>query len=132
MVLASSSGGCGVETLKAISAHQAAAVMAAAGVADPAGLHTPASIAASGHCYALETDAGRGVFVCEKRGGQLWIHGAGSTDGTGMIHTGMDTAEALSRHAGCDSVAFQTARPGLVRIAKRRGYRVVGVILEKK
>ena len=117
-------------SLYPIEPDEAAHVLRAAGGIDPARLHTPESIAASGVCFALNTQAGRGVFVAEKRGSQLWIHGAGSTGSTGMIHDGMAVAEAMALQAGCDRVAFQTARPGLARIAKKRGYKIKGFILE--
>lgn len=118
--------------LESISTARAAAVMRRAGLADPAGLHTPETIAACGQCFELSTGRGKGVFVAEKRGAQLWIHGAGASGGAGLAFDGLGIVETLAAQAGCDSVAFQTGRPGLARIAKKQGYRITGFILEKK
>ena len=106
--------------------------MRRAGLADPAGWHTPESIAACGQCFSLDTGRGQGVLVAEKRGGQLWIHGAGASGGYGLAVDGLAIVEALADKAGCNSVAFQTGRPGLARIAKKQGYRITGFILEKQ
>lgn len=105
--------------------------MRAAGLSDPAKHHTPESIAASGQCFTLETAGGKGVFVAEKRGSQLWIHGAGALASKGMAADGLPVVEAMARAADCDRVGFQTARPGLVRVAKKQGYKITGFILEK-
>lgn len=118
--------------LEKITKGQAAAAMRAACLLDPTGLHTPESIAQYGECYELETAGGKGVFVAEKRKNQLWIHGAGAVASTGMAAAGLDVVEALADCAGCDSVAFQTGRAGLVRIAKKQGYRITGFIMEKR
>lgn len=123
-----------METLEVtrIAASEAAAVMHAAGLIDPAGVDTPSTIAATGETFALSTPGGRGVFVTKKRGRQLWISGAGAVGSTGLAQCGLDMIEAIARQSDCDTVAFQTARPGLVRIAKKQGYRITGFILEKK
>lgn len=118
-------------SIKPVTAGQAAQVLADAGIVDPAGLDTPASIAAAGHAFELVTPDGAGVFVASKNGATLWIHGAGSTGSHGIIRDGMALCESMAMQVGCSRVAFQTARPGLVKIAKKRGYRVAGFILEK-
>lgn len=105
--------------------------MHAAGLVDPAHADTPESIAAGGASFELTGPGGRGVFVAEKRGRQLWIRGAGAVQTSGLAALGLHVVEAMALQSECDSVAFQTARPGLVRIAKKQGYRITGFILEK-
>jgi hypothetical protein len=117
--------------LQKIDAAQAALVMRAAGLVDPARVHTPESISKCGEAFRLTTAGGSGVFVVEKRGTQLWIHGAGAVASRELTAIGFEVVAAMARHMACDSVAFQTARPGLVRLAKNSGYRVTGFIMEK-
>lgn len=118
--------------LKPIEPDHAARVMRGAGLVDPAGIATPETIAAKGHAFELTTAGGTGVFVVEKRGNQLWVHGAGATGATHLTADGLGVIEAIAKQAGCDRVAFQTARRGLVRLAAKQGYRVTGFILEKR
>lgn len=117
--------------LQQITPGEAAAVLAAAGLADPAKRATPESIAAAGQAFALEIDGERGVFVLEKQGARMWVSGAGAVKTRGLTAPGFKAIEAVSREAGCVSVGFQTGRAGLVRLAKKQGYRVAGFIMEK-
>lgn len=105
--------------------------MAAAGVADPAGHSTPESIAANGDCYRLRDGESEGVFVLEKHGEQLWVSGAGAVGSKGLAANGMKLVQAMAQQSGLSTVAFQTGRPGLVKLAKKQGFRVVGFIMEK-
>lgn len=118
-------------TLSQVNPHDAAAVLRAAGLIDPAHLHTPETIAECGQAFKLTTAGGEGVFVAEKRGPQLWIHGAGGVASKGLTGVGLQVIEALAKQAECGQVAFQTGRPGLARLAKKSGYRISGFILEK-
>jgi hypothetical protein len=102
-----------------------AAALARAGVYDPRGANTPASIAAGGACFEFRTPGGCCAFVVRVDDGVWWIDGAASDGGEGMAFIGLELAEHAAREAGCWAVAFETARPGLVRVAMRQGYRVV-------
>lgn len=106
--------------------------LASAGLCDPNGQHTPETLANSGQAFTLTTAGGAGVFVVEKRGNHLWVHGAGAVKTTGLTSAGLEVIEAMAVQAGCDFVAFETARPGLTRIAKTKGYRVSAVVMKKK
>lgn len=98
---------------------------------DPAHRHTPESIARCGTAFELTTGTGTGVFVVQKRDSQLWIHGAGAVASKGGTVAGLDVVEQMAEQTGCTSIAFQTGRPGLVRIAKKHGYKITGFIMEK-
>lgn len=119
-------------TLNPITAGAAAAEMWAAGLVDPDGQYTPESLAGSGQAFRLVTAAGSGVFVCEKRKNHLWIHGAAASGSAGLTADGMALFERMAQAAGCEFVAFETHRPGLMKLAKKGGYRVQAVILKKK
>lgn len=116
--------------LTPIDRSQAAAALRAAGLIDPAGQFTPESLAASGQGFELATDAGKAVFVAQVRGDHLWIHGAGTSAGAMMGH-GLAFADQLAKSSGCRFVAFETARPGLVRIAKKHGYKNTALVMKK-
>lgn len=117
--------------LEKIAAHDAASVMRAAGLGDASRQYTAESVAEKGQAFKLSTAGGEGVFVVELRGIELWVHGAGGVASSGLTAPGLAVIEALARSNGCVHVAFQTARPGLVKLAKKSGYRVVGFIMEK-
>ena len=106
--------------------------MSAAGTGDPAGQSTPTSIAANGQCFELTAGGHSGCFVVRKHGAQLWVSGAGAVKSKGLTGVGLTIIEETARQSGCDSVAFQTKRPGLVKLAKKQNYKIVGFILEKK
>ncbi len=114
-----------------LDAAKAAALMALAGLDDPARRATPESIAESGDCYKLTVGESVGVFVLEKNGSNIWISGAGAVASRGLAAVGFPVIEALARQSRCERVAFQTGRPGLVKLAKKQGYRIRGFIMEK-
>lgn len=117
--------------LTKITPSEAAAVLASAGLVDPAKRATPDSIAAAGEAFSLEVGADKGVFVLEKKDARMWVSGAGAVKSKGLTEPGLQAIEALARRAGCTAVGFQTGRAGLVEKAKKQGYRVVGFIMEK-
>lgn len=119
-------------TLSQVSQDAAAQALRAAGLTDPAQQFTPESLAASGQAFQLTTAGGTGVFVAEKRGTHLWIHGAGGVQTKGLTAAGFEVIEALARQADCDFVAFETARPGLSRLAKKTGFKVSAMVMKKK
>ena len=105
--------------------------MTAAGMADPARRMAPADVAASGECFELDIDGVKGVFVIKKQADRLWISGAGAVGSRGLTAPGLAVIEAAALQSGCVSVGFQTRRPGLVKLAKKQGYRIRGYIMEK-
>lgn len=106
-------------------------MLAAAGLADPAGWTTPEGIAAAGEAFSLTVGDQSGVFVLEKRGARMWVSGAGAVKTVNLAEPGLQVIAAAAGRAGCSSVGFQTGRAGLVRRAKKQGFRVVGFIMEK-
>lgn len=110
---------------------RAAAVLEAAAMPDPAKRSTPASIAESGECFSLTANGSEGVFVLNRRGGGLWISGAGAVKSEGLTGTGLQVIEQIAKQSDCQRVGFQTARPGLVKLARKQGFKVVGFIMEK-
>lgn len=118
-------------SVQKIEPGRAAAVLEAAAMSDPAKRSTPASIAESGECFQLTADGSEGVFVLQRKGAGLWISGAGAVQSKGLTGTGLQVIEQIAKQSDCQTVGFQTARPGLVRLAKKQGFKVVGVIMEK-
>lgn len=118
-------------TVEKIEAGRAAAVLEAARMPDPAKRSTPASIAESGECFQLTADGSEGVFVLQRQGERLWISGAGAVKSEGLTGTGLQVIEQIAKQSGCQTVGFQTSRPGLTRLARKQGFKVVGVIMEK-
>lgn len=96
------------------------------------GAKSPAVVARAGQAFKYTRGDECGVFVVEKIGSQLWGHGAASEKSKGLYAPGLAVVEAVAITAGCESVGFQTDRPGVVRIARKNGYKVIGFILEKK
>lgn len=117
--------------LQKITAEEAVPVLQAAGVGRVDGFHTPAGVAGEGVPFKLSTSDGVAVGVLEKRGSELWVRGFGGVGCKGVTPVAMEIAEGMARHADCQTVGFQTFRPGLVKLAKKNGYRVTGYIMEK-
>lgn len=117
-------------TVQAIAPDDAARALAGIDALDPRGLMDAAGLhelAQRGQCFAL-TGAADAVYVVHVRNGVAWID---AFKGTGPDLVAV-LAELIEHQAeGCHAVAFQTARPGLVRKASRHGYRVTGWILSK-
>lgn len=104
----------------------------AAGLGDPNRQFTAESLAGSGQAFRLTTGTASGVFVAEVRGNHLWIHGAGAAASSGLTAAGLALFDAMATTAGCEFIAFETARPGLARLAKKNGYRPAAVVMKKK
>jgi len=115
-----------------VSQVEAAGLMAAAGLNSADGIATPATIAAAGECFKLSDGTSEGVFVLERHGARMWISGAGAVASAGLANIGLPVIEAIARQSRCERVGFQTLRPGLVKLAKKQGYRIKGFILEKE
>lgn len=114
-----------------IDTAQAVAMLAAVPSHDPTGHSTPQSIAEGGDCYRLQDGDSDCVFVLKKHGGQLWIDSARAAQSKGLTGYGFNLAAAMAQQYGCQRVAFQTGRPGLVKLARKNGFKVVGFIMEK-
>lgn len=104
--------------------------MRAAGLRAPLECDTPEGIAAHGECFELRTPGGVGVFVLRRKGSVLWVDGAAATEGGGLTGPGLALMVQIARQTGCRKVAFETGRRGLVRLAKKQGARVAGVVME--
>lgn len=118
--------------IEQVGKKEAAALMKAARLSDPARLSTPETIAENGECFSLEANGHKGIFVVRKKGGQLWVSGAAALASKGLAAVGLEAMEAIAQQSECQSIGFQTSRKGLVRIAKKKGFSIVGFILEKQ
>jgi hypothetical protein len=113
-------------TLREASAGEACPLLARVDAFDTTnGRDTVASMAAVGRCFVLSED-GRdiGAYVLQRQGDECYILAA-----AGQAEFDMTAALAtiLEGHArGLKSIAFQTRRPGLVRKARKYGYRIAG------
>lgn len=118
--------------VRQVGQQYAAAVLDRAGLYDPTGQFSPASLAASGQAFELTTAGGCGVFVAEVRGGRLWIHGAGAVGSKNLTQDGLALFEAMALAGGCRFVRFETDRPGLVRLSKKAGFKTRAFVMEKE
>lgn len=118
--------------LSALDAPTAAQLLAGASALDPAGLVSEDAIAAMcarGACVAATAEGSQAVYVVHVANGVAWIdaaRGFGAADWTALL---LPIIEAQTK--GVRRVAFQTARPGLVKRAQAHGYSVRGWILAK-
>lgn len=111
---------------------QTAVALRAAGLRAPLPCDTPEQIAAHGDCFKLTTDQGTCAFVLRRKGSVLWIDGAGAIEGQGFTGPGLDLCLEIARQSGCTELAFETARPGLVRASQAKGFEVAGYIMKAK
>lgn len=119
-------------TLEVVSKTDAITAMKAAHLVDKHAQFTPETLAENGQCFKLTTAGGEGVFVAEKRGNHLWIHGAAGVKSSGLTGVGLVVIEALAKECGAEFVAFETARAGLAKLSKKQGYKVAGMIMKKR
>lgn len=117
--------------IQEVTADQAAQALARAGVIDPRGENSPADIARGGACLRVRTDNGDCFIVARVQGDTLWMDGAASDRSEGLAPLLGLLAQESARNAGCKRVKFETARPGLVRLARRRGWRFAAFVMEK-
>ena len=125
------SGSVETVSLKEISAAYATSVLITAGCIDPTRQASAETIANIGTAFELTTPNESGVFVIEKRQKQMWIRAAAASKSRNFAPICFEVIAALARQTDCKTVAFQTARLGLAKLAKKQGYRVTGLILEK-
>ncbi|HEV6968844.1 MAG TPA: hypothetical protein VK305_25890 [Roseateles sp.] len=116
--------------MREISAEQAERRLAGLDALDPTGMTADVrDLARSGRAFAIEGDAGNAVYVVTVRNGCAWVtaaKGGGSVDLTEVLDRVLVAQSQGLRALGC-----QTARPGLVRKLKARGWQVTGWILRK-
>jgi hypothetical protein len=124
-----------VETLALvrIDPQEAARFLAGVERSDPRGVTGELDLlehCMSGLCFGVTVGESKGVYVLAVRNGQAfirWARGEGDVDLTRTV------LPVIEQQCGrLDSLAFQTARPGLVRKATQQGYEVTGWILKKK
>jgi hypothetical protein len=118
--------------VRQVTTAQAVQAMHAAGLRASLECDTPETIAAYGECFSLEADCGAAVFVIRRKGDVLWLDGAAQTrPGGQLLETGLHLAEEIARQCGAKEIAFETARPGLVRQSKKAGYTVAGYVMKR-
>jgi hypothetical protein len=119
-------------TVREIDADAAAAALGRVAALDPRGIGTDDDVlhaARTGRCFELSGDDVRAVYVLQMNDGAVWVQ---ALQGAGPLDLAAIVDEVIAAQAeGCGSVAFQTARPGLMRKALKRGYRVAGWIMKK-
>lgn len=98
---------------------------------DPLGAATVKSVCASGDCFALPAKTGTIVYVLRWIGNKILILAAAGNV-KGETKNCLHAIEAQAKANGAQSVMFQTARAGLVKLATQSGYQVTGWILEKQ
>lgn len=123
-----------VVSISSLDANTAAALMAGIESKDPRGIATPIDvlrICQGGQCFAATQPEShsQAVYVLVVKNGQAWID---ACQGSGEIDFTATLLPAIELQASrLDSVAFQTARRGLVRKAQKNGYQVTGWIMKK-
>lgn len=106
-----------------ITPQEAAQAFEACAGLDPQGKATPESAAKAGECYALIGQGGRVVVSVAFAGGVAWVHGAAG-GAQAMAGPALEAIERLALANDCMTAAFVTKRPGLKRVATRRGYAI--------
>lgn len=88
-------------------------------------------LVAAGQAYEFSSSNGRLVYVLQQFGTDLWITAAAGTTQRGT-RTALQLIELQARLARARRVCFQTARPGLMRLAMRSGYQREGWTFTKE
>jgi hypothetical protein len=118
-------------TLREVSAEQAARAFAGLAHLDPSGRTAPGDdVTAGGRCFELAGEGVRAIYVLSVANGCAWVQaarGEGAPDLSALLD-GVITAQA----EGLRAIACQTARPGLVKKLRSRGWRVAGWIMRKE
>lgn len=111
-------------TLRRIASEHAARAFAACAdfvALDPCGTETPDTAAQAGECFEAVGEGGTVALSIDFGQGVAWVVAAvGGADC--MAVPTLEAIERLAANRGCERVGFQTMRPGLHRIATRRGY----------
>ncbi|AVR96895.1 hypothetical protein [Pseudoduganella armeniaca] len=99
---------------------------------DPDGRHDVDALIDAGQCWKIvEEGAITGALVTEAYGAELWVSVAAGRAQADLVAL---MADHLRQHAAgrFKTIAFQTARRGLVKKAERHGYRVAATIMRKE
>lgn len=119
--------------LSELEPHLAASLLVGCERLDPRGLLTAADLgdlARSGRCYLATADEGQCVYVVKVENGVAWVD---AIKGSGPVRWSLVMPPVIEAQAkGLRAVAFQTARPGLVRQLAGQGYRVTGWVMRKE
>ena len=117
-----------------IDAATAAAFLSGLAGQDPRGIVTADTLRQSaerGHCFAVTHASGaQAVYIIAVENGQAWVT-ACKGEGAAVDFTRTLLPAIEHQAQGLAAVAFQTARPGLVRKARAMGYQVTGWIMKK-
>lgn len=118
-------------TVRAIGVAEAARRLVGLEALDPTGTTGDvAELARAGRAFSVEGEGAEAVFVVAVRNGCAFVtaaKGGGAIDITAAIDRLL-----TERTQGLQSLACQTARPGLVRKLKARGWRVSGWVMRKE
>lgn len=123
-------------TVNQITPGLAANLLAGCECLDPSGRTTADNLLAMcqrGTCWAASDDTGSAsavwVVQTDESTGTAWVS---ACRGTGAVPWAPILLKAIEAQAeGLKSVAFQTARPGLVKTAEGHGWHVAGWIMRK-
>ena len=88
-----------------------------------------AAIAKGGDCFGVNTDNAQAVYVMQQKNGVAWVNACQGRGPIPWVKVLLPVIETQA--AGCQSVAFQTKRRGLMTQAVKQGYHVAGWILKK-
>lgn len=119
-------------TLTQISASAAVQVLQGARLDDPAHRADLGELCAAGQCFELVGEGVRAVYVVQLQDGTAWVSALAGSGKTPLIDAVMSLVDVQARDAGAQHIAFQTARPGLVKAAVKHGYSITGWILRKQ
>ena len=119
-------------TLTQISASSAVQALQGARLDDPARTADLGDLCASGQCFELVGDGVRAVYEVQLQRGTAWVSALAGSGKTPLIDAVMSLVDVQARDAGAQQIAFQTARPGLMKKAVKHGYSITGWILRKQ
>lgn len=117
--------------VRKLSEADAAHAINAAGVVDPLGINSTGDITRHGHCFEFECDGEKCSFVVRTVGDLLIIDAAAASGTARATHVGLALAENIAKATGCTRIAFETERPGLVKLAQLAGFKTKSVLMEK-
>lgn len=120
-------------TVRAIAHDLAAQALAGLAGRDPLGIMEPHDIEAlakAGQCFEVTDGQARAVYVLKVEHGRCSVEAAAG-EGAGLDLTEVLDGVITAQAQGLQAVDAQTARPGLVRKLKAKGWRVAGYIITK-
>ena len=115
-------------SVKSIAWDEAARAINTAGVVDPAGINTPGDIARG---FEFECDGQRCSYVVRVVGDVMIIDAAAAVGTGNATAIGLALAQQMANATHCKKIQFETARPGLAKLALKHGYTSKSVLMEK-